>query len=239
MASIKDICGNVALDRELFEATINRFVEEFQADPHHRGFSWDHSHIAWQRFVRGRLDADQATLNLAFYLASWGMYRGSSDLLFRDYKVLGPAVTFLRRESANAWADCFFSNENPGELASRIAELADRLAAKLIPKLRRPDQPDHKPRPTDTLLSKILLNTLACVPAFDTEVKKALKQICPNYTDGSGLRLPVLRASIELARHNRELIANGQSILRDKARVDYPLTKVFDLYLWGHGNGLD
>jgi len=37
-------------------------------------------------------DYDYLSLHHAFYLASWGMYRGSSFLLQKDYKVLTPIV---------------------------------------------------------------------------------------------------------------------------------------------------
>lgn len=35
---------------------------------------------------------DYLSLQLAFYLASWGMYRGSSFLLQKDYKIYIPVV---------------------------------------------------------------------------------------------------------------------------------------------------
>src|ERR1700724_165165 len=51
--------------------------------PHDRDRSWEHCY----RYFRSadastiRKDHDQAALQLGFYLASWGMYRGSSFLL--------------------------------------------------------------------------------------------------------------------------------------------------------------
>ncbi len=44
-------------------------------------FAKHHQHLEDEAF------ADQACLQLAFYLARWGMLRGSSFLLFKDYKV--------------------------------------------------------------------------------------------------------------------------------------------------------
>ncbi len=163
------------------------------------------------------------------------MYRGSTDLLFRDYKVLAPAVDYLKNQAAKNWEDCAFSNEDSGRLAERLIELSTGLSGKLKPKLKRSDIAGHVPNPTDTLLSKILLNTLACVPAFDIEVKTALSETLDDYTPGNAFRLPVIRACIELARHNRGLLLGGQKLLHEKAKVCYPLTKVLDLYLWIYG----
>lgn len=44
-------------------------------------------------------DVDYLSLQLAFYLASWGMYHGSSFLLQRDYQVHTPIVQeILKKE---------------------------------------------------------------------------------------------------------------------------------------------
>ena len=53
--------------------------------------SWEHCykvfHDARVKRQGGELpDYDYLSLHLAFYLASWGMYRGSSFLLQQDYK---------------------------------------------------------------------------------------------------------------------------------------------------------
>jgi len=236
--SLKNICGNVSFKEAAFSAAISSVAEGLRSDPHHRLYSWDHSHEVWKGFVKHSVTADHATLHLAFYLASWGMYRGSSDLLFRDYKVLSPAIQFLKGQAPQQWEDCVFTGEDPTKLADRIVKLSTDLSNKLKSKLKRPDLKNHEPSPTDTLLSKILLNTLACVPAFDVEVKKALFDLLPNYTDGDAFRPLVLKACIELARHNRDLLEHGRKLLIEQARVTYPLTKVFDLYLWIYGNGL-
>jgi len=41
---------------------------------------------------------DHLCLHLAFYLASWGMYRGSSKLLQKDYKVHATSVKELMKK---------------------------------------------------------------------------------------------------------------------------------------------
>src|SRR5487761_702593 len=146
-----------------FDSVMKQVADEFNADCHHRLFSWDHAHKHWELFTADdRNDADLAALSLAFYLASFGMYRGSGDLFERDYKVLMPAVEFLRKESKNRWEDCLFSNTPPEELASKLKELSSSLRDQLIPTLTRPKTPEEKGRASDTLLSKIVLVTLDC-----------------------------------------------------------------------------
>ena len=67
---------------------IRAFHADLTADQHHRYRSWEHCYgffrrITHKRIVRQHDDA----LQLGFYLASWGMYRGSSFLLQRAYTV--------------------------------------------------------------------------------------------------------------------------------------------------------
>src|SRR5882672_3794934 len=95
-----------------FESIIKQVADNFRADPHHRLRSWDHANRYWKQYVADRTpDADHAALHLAFYLASFGMYRGSTALLYRDYRVLVPVVTLLKREPLSKWSDIIFSQE--------------------------------------------------------------------------------------------------------------------------------
>ena len=90
-------------------ADIHRAIQAYWGDSrgeHHRYRSWEHcyqllSGAGPERNLRNR---DTAALHLGFYLASWGMYRGSSFLLQRDYKVHGYVVDVLANtEYADLW----------------------------------------------------------------------------------------------------------------------------------------
>lgn len=69
------------------------FYDDARANENGRSRSWEH---CYRVFRDARTDPspdyDYLSLHLAFYLASWGMYRGSSFLLQKDYKVLSPIV---------------------------------------------------------------------------------------------------------------------------------------------------
>src|SRR4051812_29076293 len=62
----------------------------------HRFSSWDH---CYKSFGNERTDLDTLALNLGVYLASWGMYRGSSFLLEFDYKIHVDTARLVRRHS--------------------------------------------------------------------------------------------------------------------------------------------
>lgn len=72
------------------------FYNDLKQDENERYRSWEHCYSNFCH-ARERADADYnyLSLQLAFYLASWGMYRGSSFLLQKDYKVHIPVVKEL------------------------------------------------------------------------------------------------------------------------------------------------
>jgi hypothetical protein len=66
------------------ERNIVRLHRSLAVDEHHRYRSWEHCYryFRQRRHLRADRDIDHAALQLGFYLASWGMYRGSSFLLW-------------------------------------------------------------------------------------------------------------------------------------------------------------
>lgn len=78
---------------DLLIKSSTEFYNDLKADENGRYRSWEH---CYSHFIKAReskeVDYDYLSLQLAFYLASWGMYRGSSFLLQKDYKVHIPVV---------------------------------------------------------------------------------------------------------------------------------------------------
>ena len=134
--------------------------------------SWEHCYerfqIAYKSIVKKGKQAtddvvDSLSFWLAWYLASWGMYRGSSKLLMYNYKVHNPVVKLLLNKK---WGklnnlECEYNKENQ--------ELFDTLKEQISEKYRKKGV-----KHTDTLVSKILLGTLGCSPAFDDLFTKSI-----------------------------------------------------------------
>ena len=68
-------------------ARASSFYKKIEDDKYHRYKSWEHCYRYFKKNKNKELNYDYAALQLAFYLASWGMYRGSSILLWKDYKI--------------------------------------------------------------------------------------------------------------------------------------------------------
>ena len=84
---------------KLVELAISLFVKKTTQIENDRYKSWEY---CYHSFISARNssspDYDILSLHLAFYLASWGMYRGSSFLLQKDYKIHTP-ILFLHGDA--------------------------------------------------------------------------------------------------------------------------------------------
>lgn len=119
-------------------------------------------------------------LHLGFYLASWGMLRGSSELLQRSVRVFVPVIKVIANSPAEIWETD--ANVYGDGSCSVVFETAQQISAAL-------------PNASDTLITKIMLGTFGCVPAFDTYFKtgfrawtfgpKALRRIAEFYNTNS------------------------------------------------------
>ena len=101
---------------DLIIKSSTEFYNDLKSDENGRYRSWEHCYSHFMN-ARGRndVDYDYLSLQLAFYLASWGMYRGSSFLLQKDYRVHISVVKELLSEKYDALAgiDCIgFKDEN-------------------------------------------------------------------------------------------------------------------------------
>lgn len=100
-------------------------------------------------------------LQLGFYLASWGMLRGSAELLQRSARHLIPVIKVIAGTNKSVWeidANCY-TEANIQLLLGLATEIRTVLDAAR----------------SDTLLTKIMLGVFGSVPAFDDNFRAA----CP------------------------------------------------------------
>ncbi|OMP75282.1 hypothetical protein, partial [[Flexibacter] sp. ATCC 35208] len=90
--------------------------------------------------------------------------------------------------------------------------------------------------PTDTLLSKIMLGTLACVPAYDRYFIDGLKEMKMEHTGFNKISLNELFNFID---KNRSDIDRAQLLIETKTPKHYPLMKILDMYFWQIGYDKD
>ena len=152
---------------ELIDAA-QTFYDDARANENGRSRSWEH---CYRVFRDARTDPspdyDYLSLHLAFYPASWGMYRGSSFLLQKDYKVLSPIVEKILKPEY----DCLFglacADLRNDDVQTQLTNVYNDIANEFGP-VRNQVAGREVPSPVSpVLITKILMGTLGCVPAYD------------------------------------------------------------------------
>lgn len=147
---------------------------EKQRNGMHRFASWDYCYgLAQCMYARKKdltdLDYDYMALNLAFYLASWGMYRGSSFLLDKSYKIhIKPVKLIFSKDEL--WKGSLSSSELTafGKELANVYGVGDKVRA---------SNDGISGNMTDTLFTKILLGLTGNVIAYDRYCKTALSSL--------------------------------------------------------------
>jgi hypothetical protein len=95
----------------------------------------------------------ESCLQLGFYLASWGMFRGRAELLQHSARSLAPVVEVIATANEAAWtAD---ADDYSAPVRATLVDLYRRLAS-VLPGGR-----------SQTLVTKTMLGVFGCVPAYD------------------------------------------------------------------------
>lgn len=207
---------------------IRTYFNETVRDEHGRYMSWRHCYNAY-RECRGMTDdktIDYLSLHLAFYLASWGMYRGSSFLLQKDYKVHMPMVRIIMEQKYNP----LLGISAEGLLEESNLKLLDEVGRR-IKDAYAMEMPSFEGRPnnaTDTLVTKILLGTLGCVPAYDRYYVQAVRKY--GISAGSYTMSSVKSVAKYYLANKEEFEALRAEL--SKCGTEYPVMKLMDMCLW-------
>lgn len=207
------------------EANIEKYLAERQPTDRYASFDYCFNHFQSHREQGGVAALAQgpemqlSCLQLGFYLASWGMYRGSTALLKRSLKQLAPVVDVIADSPRGVWkAD---ADDYSDRVCAELLDLAGQLR-RALPK-----------GASDILVTKIMLGVFGCVPALDT-----------NFTNGSGLRT-LNRSSLQWLAHfyqaNRDVIDRHRIPTLDfdtgtPTRRLYSRAKVIDMIFFVEGS---
>lgn len=214
--------------------TIHEKILAFQgtmAGEHHRYRSWEHCHGYFHRTTPRDIAADrqQAALQLGFYLASWGMYRGSSFLLQHAYTAhLGVIDQIIAPRFSSLWEREFGASDSDTELVPIILEAVDAVR-----EAYRPFAPDAESRQaSDTLVTKVILGTFGCLPACDRFFIDGWKSNGLKY---SYLNTKFVGRVLSFCRDNLRSLREEQATIERNGGIHYPLMKLVDMYFWQTG----
>lgn len=182
---------------------VNSYIKALN-EPNHRYLSFEH---CYEAFGNPENSINSLTLHLAFYLASWGMYRGSSTLLKKDYTVHTKIVEYIRPIA--------LKREEIGSIKD-----VQQIMNELSQKYREVGVESSK-----ILQTKVMLGTLGCFPALDRFFIDGWKMKFKENPTGENIFTFVL--------DNMNEIKDCQKIVnRD---IAYPPMKIVDMYFWQLG----
>jgi hypothetical protein len=213
---------------EFDQKVIEKYLISITSGRFHRYKSWDHCYESFN----GTEKRENRILQLAFYLASWGMYRGFAGLLQKNHLIHEGAVDILfDKKYRRLW--CFGGKEVSADNIGEIFDLKAVLSVYYKETIRtKNDKEEKQITPTDTLISKIMLGTLGCVPAFDRYFIAGLKEMKMNYRKFNPASLNHL---FNFINDNSFEIKKAQEFTKKQTEKNYPLMKIIDMYFWQIG----
>lgn len=186
-------------------------------DTNGRYFSWKH---CFDAFADINANEDFLALHLGFYLASWGMYRGSSILLQKDYTIHKDVVRIVKTHHANLY---------------RVAAPSPKKISAIYGELESVYTIDGR-TPSDTLITKIMLGTLGCFPAFDRFFKAGARRVrfganvcLPHFVTQNNIE-ETAEILLEYYRENKDCFEKCAAHTGDLAAC--PPMKFLDLGIW-------
>ena len=203
--------------------------------------SWEHCYLAFreareERKRNGGLNGDRydyLSLHLAFYLASWGMYRGSSFLLKLDYKIHEDVVNEILQEKYDPLqgATCKVLKDN----IELLFEL-DKTLKKFYENIRKKINDKVKNDVSETLITKILMGTLGCVPAYDRYFVDGIKE--SNVKPACFSQKSIQSLAMFYAENEKVFEETRYKLRIQEGGIEYPQMKLIDMGFWQIGKGL-
>jgi len=210
------------------ETIVNRFKS--QSNPDDRYTSFDYCYNYFRTTNDLTQDIEKGCLVLGFYLASWGMFRGSSFLLQKSVKHFESTIRFISTLDKSIWTiDVDNYNENNIQI---IIEIYQEIKKRLILNGN-----------TDlTLITKILLGVFGFIPAFDNYFCNSFRAISNGQCGFRSVNVKSLSFIKAFYVSNQATIdrLSAQTYTTDfmtgqKTTINYPKAKIIDMYGFSAG----
>lgn len=208
-----------------FDSKVNGALTAYQADRLGRDHSYD---FIREEFIKNHGgNYDSTALYLFNYLASWGMLR-NSFLLQKNYKSLTHVVELLDTKYYDLLTFNPYAVTSPKDQSiCDILNAAKDIKLEISKLTYSKGAKTKNANATNTLVTKILLGTLGCAVAYDTNVCSGLRSIDLTGTFGKNS----LYELCEFAKSYRTEIDN--LIARYGAPKDvYTPMKILDSYFF-------
>jgi hypothetical protein len=202
-------------------------VEKFiaKSNPNDRYTSFDYCYNYFLKTDNLIKDIEKSCLTLGFYLASWGMFRGSSFLLQKSIKHFEPTIYYIATLDSSVWKIDVdnYTDQNIQTIITIYKEIKDRLIITGNADL--------------TLTTKILLGVFGFVPAFDNYFSNAFREIANGQCGFRKVNTKSLTCIKDFYDANKRTIDNLSKqtfttnfVTGQKTEINYTKAKIIDMY---------
>ena len=202
---------------------VKKFVAKSNPDDRYTSFDYCYNHFL--KADNLTKDIEKSCLTLGFYLASWGMFRGSSFLLQKSVKHFEPTIYYISTLDSSIWKIDVdnYTDQNIQTIITIYKEIKDRLIINGNADL--------------TLITKILLGVFGFVPAFDNYFSNAFREIANGQCGFRKVNTKSLTCIKKFYEANKRSIddLSKQTFTTDfatgqKTGINYPKAKIIDMY---------
>lgn len=198
---------------------------KFKSNPGDRYTSFDYCYNYFRTTNDLTEDIEKSCLVLGFYLASWGMFRGSSFLLQKSIKHFEPIIRYIATLDKSVWE--IDVDKYDEKNIQTIIEIYKEIKSRLIDE----DNADL------TLITKILLGVFGFIPAFDNFFCNSFREISGGHCGFRKVNVKSLSFIKTFYESNRTTIdrlsqetyttyfSSGQP-----TTTNYPKAKIIDMY---------
>ncbi len=217
-----------------YQDDIDDLVAEFQREnaPTDRYASFDYCYHYFHPLTSTDLldDIEKSCLTIGFYLASWGMLRGSSFLLSHSAKYYEPLIKYIAELDKSVWDIDVddFSDENIKLICAIYKDIKDIIVNNGSSHL--------------TLVTKTLLGVFGFVPAFDQYFGDTFRGIFKGECGFRSVDSKSLTCIRYFYEDNRDVIDRRSSTIfaRDfltggDSNINYSKAKIIDMYGFSKG----
>ena len=226
---------------DAFITKTRKFYKELQEHTASRYRSWEYCYTQFYEARKNpeRANVDNLSLHLAFYLASWGMYRGSSFLLQYDYTIHTSVVKEILKSEYSTLFGLECKELNNEQTSSLLKKLNSEISTIYNPFRLELKETEVTQDISNILVSKVLLGTLGCVPAYDRFFVDAVKK---NKVTTGNYNIASLQKLIKFYEEHQEKLENLRSefLIKyefdgEEKTLDYPQMKLLDMGFWKIG----
>jgi hypothetical protein len=194
--------------------------------PEHRYSSFDYCYNYFYTKNDLTKDMEKSCFELAFYLASWGMFRGSSFLLQKSSRCFVRTIEYINSLEKDLWK--IDVNNYDDIIIDNLIEIYSKIKELII---------EGGSNRSLTLVTKMMLGIFGFIPAYDEyfcqSFRKITKEKCCFRTFNKN-SLKIIKKFYDCNKNSINKLSSKTHtydfVTAKKTEIKYPKAKIIDMY---------